>query len=188
MTRISLVEHPEDEQVQATISRIESLIGAVPSLFRVYAHHPALMEANWNKVEALMMHGCLSAQLKESMALAICAANNCDYGIYHYSMTLESMGMPREEVMVVRTDPDNVHFSDGERALFNLARHGASAPHDHGERLIAKAQQLGAGDREIVETLGIMEMVLGFIHVVEMLGMEPHRDRDLPIGVRSRRE
>lgn len=188
MTRIPLVEHPEVEEVQATFSRIESQIGVVPSLFRAYAHHPALLEANWAKVEALMVHGCLSVQLKESMGLAICADSNCDYGIYHYSMTLQSLGMTREEVMLVRTDPDHVHFSDMERALFDLARRGASAPYDHGEELIDKAREMGAGEMEIVEALGMMEMALGFVHVTEVLGMEPHRDRKLPISVRRRRE
>lgn len=188
MTQIPLVEHPEDELVQATFSRIESQLGAVPSLFRVYAHHPALLEANWHKIEALYIHGCLSVQLKESMALAICSVRNCDYGIYHFSMTLESLGMDRDEVMLVRTDPDHVLFSDREQALFDLVRHGASAPHDHGERLISGAQKLGAGEKEIVEALGVMEMTLGFIHVVEVLGMEPHRDRELPIGVQKVRK
>lgn len=177
MSRISLVKHPEDERVRAIFAEIEDELGAVPSLFRVFAHLPPLLEANWDKFKAIFVHGCLSAQLKEAIGLVVCAEANCDYGIYHHSANLEDLGVDPEEVMRIRTDPENVHFSDKERALFDLARHAATDPFDHGPRLIEEAQQLGARDDEIVEALGVMDMAVGFNHFSEILALEPHRDR-----------
>lgn len=177
MSRIPLVESPTEERVLAVYTEIEAELGAVPSLFRAHAHQPALLEANWLKFKALMIHGCLSVQLKEAMGLVISADNHCDYGIYHHSVTLENLGVDPKEVMRVRIDPEHVHFSAKEHALFDLARHANIAPADHGERLIAEARKLGARDDEIIEALGVMELVSGFNHFADVLGLEPHRDR-----------
>lgn len=177
MSLIPLMESPADKRVEAVFDEIEDELGAVPTLFRAHAHHPALLEANWQKFKALMIHGCLSAQLKEGIGLVISADNHCDYGIYHHSVSLENLGVAREEVMRVRSHPDHLRFSDKEQALFNLARHANIDPENHGERLIAAARKVGARDDEIVEALGVMEMVVGFNHFANVLGLRPQRDR-----------
>ena len=172
MSRIPLVEGPADERVQKVFDEIENELGSVPNLFRAFAQHPALLQANWEKFKALMLHGCLSAQLKEGIALVVSADNNCDYGIYHHSAMLQELGVDPQEVLHIRTDPKHVHFPPKEHALFDLARHANLAPFDHGEHLIAKAHQVGARDDEIVEALGVMEMVTGFNNFADVLGLE----------------
>ena len=177
MSRIPLVESPAEDRVLDLFAEIKDELGAVPSLFRVYAQHPDVLEANWFKYKRIMLRGCLSAQLKEGIGLIISADNHCDYGIYHHSATLQNLGMNPQEVMLIRTDPEHMHYSDKEHALFDLARHANKAPDDHGERAIATARKMGARDDEIVEALGVMEVVTGFNHTADMLGMEPQRDR-----------
>lgn len=178
MSHIPLVERPAEDRVEAVFAEIEDELDGVPSLFLVVGHHPALLEATWHAYKTVMVHGVLSPQLKEGIGLAISADNHCDYGIYHYSATLQELGVDTQEVMRIRTDPKHVHYSEKEHALFDLARRANKAPSDHGERWIAEAQKLGARDDEIVEALAVMELVLGFNHFAEVLGLEPHRDRD----------
>ncbi|WP_444898118.1 carboxymuconolactone decarboxylase family protein [Microbulbifer sp. EKSA008] len=175
MSSIPLVEHPTSDDVARVFAEIDDELGGIPSLFRVYAQHPGLLEANWYKFKTVMIHGCLSAQLKEAIGLAVSADNHCDYGIYHHSMSLQMLGVETDEVMRIRTDPKHVHFSEKEHALFDLARNANSAPDDHREHLIAAARKLGAGDDEILEALGVMEMVLGANHIAEVLSLAPTR-------------
>lgn len=185
MSRIALVDSPEEDRVLEIYSEIEDELGAVPSLFRAYAHDPRLLEASWQKFKALMLHGTLSAQLKEGIALVVSADNHCDYGVYHHSVTLQDLGVDPDEVLHIRADPKHVHYPPKEHALFALARHANLAPYDHGEHLIAKARELGAKDDEIVEALGVMEMVAGFNRFADALDLDPHRDRPQAMCGRS---
>ncbi|MDP5211126.1 hypothetical protein [Microbulbifer sp. 2205BS26-8] len=175
MCSISPVQYPGSDTVSGVFAEIEDELGAVPSLFRVYAHHRGLLEANWHKFRAIMLHGCLSAQLKEAISLALSSDNHCDYGIYHHSTSLQMLGVVSAEILRIRTDPKHVHFSEKEQTLFDLARNANSAPSDHRKHLIATARKLGARDEELLEALGVMELVLGFNHTAEVLGLNPNR-------------
>jgi alkylhydroperoxidase family enzyme len=55
-------------------------IDFVPHLYRVMALNPAYLEANWNKVKAVMMQtGKLDRLTKEIVAVAVSAVNGCVY-------------------------------------------------------------------------------------------------------------
>lgn len=177
MSRIALVESPAEDRVLEIYSEIEDELGAVPSLFRAYANAPWLLEANWQQFKALMLHGSLSAQLKEGIGLVVSADNHCDYGVYHHSATLQDLGVDPNEVLHIRTDPKHVHYPLKEHALFDLARHANLAPYDHGEHLMAKAREAGAKDDEIVEALCVMAMVAGFNRFADAVELDPQRDR-----------
>jgi hypothetical protein len=63
MSRIVPVLSPP-QNVAAIFQEIEGAFGRVPNLFKTYAHHPPLLQANWNKVKAQLLllrgrpHGC----------------------------------------------------------------------------------------------------------------------------------
>lgn len=76
---------PEDE-AQGKVKEIyedikESLgIDFVPNLYRVMAPNPAYLEANWQKVRAVMVEsGHLDRLTKEIIAVAVSAVNACRY-------------------------------------------------------------------------------------------------------------
>ena len=79
MPRIDLPEAYADPHVEPIFKEIEGAFGKVPNLFRTYAQFPPLLEANWNKVKAVMMGGSLSRQLKEAIAVLVSRDNGCDY-------------------------------------------------------------------------------------------------------------
>ena len=55
-------------------------IDFVPNLYRVMAPRPDYLEANWNKVKAVMVQpGQLDRLTKEIIAVAVSAVNACDY-------------------------------------------------------------------------------------------------------------
>lgn len=55
-------------------------IDFVPNMYKVMAPNPAYLEANWNRVKAVMIEpGKLDRLTKEIIAVAVSAVNSCDY-------------------------------------------------------------------------------------------------------------
>ncbi len=55
-------------------------IDFVPNLYRVMATNPGYLEANWNKVKAVMFaSGKLDRLTKEIIAVAVSAVQGCQY-------------------------------------------------------------------------------------------------------------
>ncbi len=75
----------EDEatgKVKEIFEAIKDQVGIdfVPNLYRVMALKPDYLEANWNKVQAVMVKpGRLSRLTKEIIAIAISSVLACDY-------------------------------------------------------------------------------------------------------------
>jgi alkylhydroperoxidase/carboxymuconolactone decarboxylase family protein YurZ len=76
---------PEEEatgQVKVLYDEITTTLGIdfVPNLYKVMAPNPAYLEANWNKVKAIMIESDkLDRRTKEIVALAVSAVSDCDY-------------------------------------------------------------------------------------------------------------
>ncbi len=83
MASIKLV--PEEEavgKVKVIYEQIKQQFGIdfVPNLYRVMATNPDYLEANWNKVKAVMVgSGKLDRLTKEIIAVAVSAVQGCDY-------------------------------------------------------------------------------------------------------------
>ena len=83
MAAIRMVE--EEEAVGSVKDLYEEIkntfgIDFVPNLYKVMAPNPAYLEANWNKVKAVMIESeHLDRLTKEIIAVAVSAVNSCDY-------------------------------------------------------------------------------------------------------------
>ncbi len=83
MASIKLVSEEEAAgRVKAIYEEIKREFGLdfVPNLYRVMAANPAYLEANWNKVKAVMFaSGKLDRLTKEIIAVAVSAVQGCGY-------------------------------------------------------------------------------------------------------------
>jgi alkylhydroperoxidase/carboxymuconolactone decarboxylase family protein YurZ len=76
---------PEEEatgKVKEIYEEIKSQLGIdfVPNLYKAMAPKPDYLEANWNKVKAVMVkEGKLDRLTKEIIAVAVSAVMGCDY-------------------------------------------------------------------------------------------------------------
>jgi alkylhydroperoxidase family enzyme len=76
---------PEEEVTGKTKDVYEEIkaelgIDFVPNLYKVMASKPEYLEANWNRVKAVMVEpGKLDRLTKEIIAVAVSAVNACDY-------------------------------------------------------------------------------------------------------------
>ena len=83
MASIAMISEEEatgkvKELYEEIMSRLE--IDFVPNLYKVMAHNPDYLEANWNRVKAIMVKkGQLDRMTKEIIAVAVSAVNHCDY-------------------------------------------------------------------------------------------------------------
>lgn len=82
-TKVKMVQEEDAVgKVKEIYSEIKSQHGIdfVPNLYRVMAPRPDYLEANWNKVKAVMVtEGKLDRLTKEIIAVAVSAVNACDY-------------------------------------------------------------------------------------------------------------
>ena len=83
MASVAMVSE-EDAQgrVAEIYEEIRTTLGTdfVPNLYRVMAVNPAFLEANWNKVRAVMTEtGKLDRLTKEIIAVAVSSVIGCEY-------------------------------------------------------------------------------------------------------------
>ncbi len=83
MVEVAMVSEEEATgKVREIYAEIKERLGIdfVPNLYKVMAPRPAYLEANWNKVKAVMVApGKLDRLTREIIAVAVSAVNACNY-------------------------------------------------------------------------------------------------------------
>jgi uncharacterized peroxidase-related enzyme len=171
MARI-LPAKPQTPNVDAIFQEIEGAFGRVPNLFSTYAHHPPLLQANWNKVKAVMMEGSLRRKAKETIAVLVSRDNSCSYCVAAHTGALRAIGVTEEELAAIEEDLDKADFSAKEKALINFARKANREPLRIPDEDFAELRRTGATDAEIVGALGVMELFTSFNKFLDSLEVD----------------
>jgi uncharacterized peroxidase-related enzyme len=179
MPRISAPETSPDPRVAAIFHEIEGAFGMIPNLFRTYGHYPPLLEANWNKVKAVMMGGALSRKLKESIAVLISKDNGCDYCVAAHETALRAVGLSAAEIRAIEEDLEKSDFSAKEKTLIDLARQANRNPLRMDDELFETLRGHGASAAEMVEALGVMEVFTSFNKFLDALQVDFDFSREL---------
>jgi alkylhydroperoxidase/carboxymuconolactone decarboxylase family protein YurZ len=83
MPAIKMVEEADATgRVEEIYQEIKDGLGIdfVPNMYKLMAPNPPYLEANWNKVKAVMVEpGELDRLTKEIIAVAVSATNSCEY-------------------------------------------------------------------------------------------------------------
>jgi uncharacterized peroxidase-related enzyme len=173
MGRIATInDQSASGQVAVIFNDSEQAFGKVPNLFRTYAHHPPLLETNWQKVKQVMMEGTLSRKAKEAIAVLVSRDNGCKYCVATHEGALSAIGVSPEEVHIIENDLDRADFSPKEMALIKLARKANLEPLRGTDDEFTELRQLGASDAEIVEALGVMELFTAFNKFLDILEVD----------------
>ncbi len=173
MSRIATVDPASvDSQVEEIFTEIHAAFGRIPNLFKTYAHHPPLLEANWYKVKRVMMEGVLPRKVKESIAVLVSQDNSCSYCIAAHEGALQSIGISSAEIKIIETDLDQADFSPKEIALIKFARKANSTPLQVTDEEMDAVRSAGATNAEIVEALGVMEVFTAFNKFLDTLQVE----------------
>ena len=83
MAAIRMIEEEvASDRVKEVYAEIKDTFGIdfVPNMYKLMAPNPVYLEANWNKVKAVMIESDnLDPLTKEIIAVAVSAVNSCDY-------------------------------------------------------------------------------------------------------------
>lgn len=150
---MSAIKPVEDNQVDGEVSKLFSAtkasMGKVPNMFRVLANAPAAFKA-YVAYESLLSGGVLTKQAREQLAIAIAAANGCDYCLAAHTGGARAAGVNGAD----RASAQEGHASDRKtQAILELAL-AVNATHGRGSaRSIEAARASGLTDAEILETI-----------------------------------
>lgn len=102
MSTVALVEESAaSDEISAIYADIRTTFGMpfVPAMFKAMAHHPAYLRASWERVKIVMGPGLIDRKTKEMIAVAVSAANGCDYCVQAHTAALRSMGSQDAEIV-----------------------------------------------------------------------------------------
>ncbi len=82
-------------RAQAVFDAIRAARGSdyVNNFWRALAHDPALLEATWHRLSAVMAPGALDPLVKELIYIAVSVANGCSYCVHSHSAAARAKGM-----------------------------------------------------------------------------------------------
>ena len=161
-------------EVDPVFREIEQHFGFIPVLFKTAAHYPPLLEANWNKVKAVMGSGNLASKTKEAIAVLVSQDNSCEYCLGAHSMALKSLGFSDAMVEQVKDlKLIEAGYSEQEIALISFACKANNQPHRIPDEEYQQLKALGISSSDIVEALGVMELFAGFNKFLNALEVEP---------------
>ena len=173
MARIRALEKKSvSEAVLPIYEEIEKVFGRVPNIFKTYAHFPALLEANWEKLKALMMGGSLRREVKEAIALVVSDANACQYCIAAHGLALQKLGFGRQRIDALLKNMKGAGFQPKEVKLIQLAQRSTRDANSVTDNDIEELRRLGWSEGEIVEAQGVMELFTGFNKFLDSLAVD----------------
>ena len=126
---------------------VQARLGSVPNLMRVFGNSPAALEAYLNFSGALM-HGVLSAKLREQLALAIGEINGCDYCLSAHTLSGGKVGLGPDDIAAARRSSA---INDKSDAALKFARAVALQRGQIADADIHAARSAGLNDAELVE-------------------------------------
>ena len=89
-------------------------LAEVPNFWRAIAHRPEYLQSEWEKLKTILSTGVLDRKVKEMIAVAVSATNNCDYCIRSHTDALKALGATDEEIVELLSVVD---FFNGSNAI-----------------------------------------------------------------------
>lgn len=134
--------------VAAIFREAKTRMGKVPNLLRVMAQAPAVLNVYWDGRGALS-GGVLPAAVQEQIAIAVAAANGCDYCLAAHTGAGRVAGLSPEALTDAQRGAARDPYAAAilTLALEVNASHGATRPD-----MLERARAAGLPDAEILET------------------------------------
>ncbi len=89
-------------------------LAKVPNFWRAIAHRPEYLQSEWTKLRTILETGSIERRVKEMIAVAVSATNNCDYCLRSHTDALRSLGTTDAELVELLSVVD---FFNGSNAI-----------------------------------------------------------------------
>ena len=173
MAKTKLVDVEEAKGLTKEVyDDIQKNFGMIPNIFKAYGQRPEILQANWNKVKAVMVGGKLPRVLKEMIATTVAAAHDCEYCVRAHGTFVKTLGVAAETVKTLIEDVDKTDLDEKEKQAIKFAVKAARTPHDVGEADYEQLKSLGYNEEQIVEILAVMDLFTSFSKFTSALDIE----------------
>jgi RNA polymerase sigma-70 factor (ECF subfamily) len=158
----------------APFAIVQKSHGFIPNFFRAQTLRPDLLEAELEAVgRILLSEEALTRVQKESILLAVSAANLNSYCVAMHCNLLRGLGMPPEEGDQIAVDHHESNLSVADKGLLDFAvKLGTRGP-EFSRGDVVKLQALGFTEEQILEGV-VVTALNNFANTLQMgLGIEP---------------
>jgi RNA polymerase sigma-70 factor (ECF subfamily) len=180
---VELYESPEDmqrpelEPNPAPFSSLQALFGSTPNLFRAQCLLPRVVDAEVEIASAVLLEEhLLSKNQKFFLLLAVAAAHRNTYWVTIYDRSLQSFGVPKQQLDQFLVDFRRVGLSTHETTLIEFAIKLATNASHISARDIARLRDHEFIDEAILEA--ILVAALSNFFCVLASGLRPAPDFD----------
>jgi AhpD family alkylhydroperoxidase len=135
--------------VRDTLGRIAATTGKVLNIYGEMAHSPVVLATYAAMRAAIAEHRSFDAQTREAVALAVGAADHCDYCQSAHTASARKAGFSLEQTVAIRAD--QVDFDPKLDALLALAREIAGNVGEVQDATWKRAGAAGWSDTELTE-------------------------------------
>ena len=162
-------ENSKDPEIQKIFAEIKRATdGKVPEAYRVFARAPRVLAANWNRTKNILGAVKIQKTEKESIALAVSAANGCDFCVKIHSENLKKSGFKKSEIEKIKTGKSE---NPTRKMILEFCVKAMISPKKVADADFEKIKKLGFDDSEILEILATAEMYSGYNRLLIALGI-----------------
>lgn len=117
---MALVPYVEDDGATGIVREVfddiksSRALAEVPNFWRAIAHRPEYLRDEWTKLRHILETGTIDRKVKEMIAVAVSATNNCDYCLRSHTDALRALGGTDEEIVELMSVVD---FFNGSNAV-----------------------------------------------------------------------
>lgn len=168
MAWIKIVEEKEaGEELQTIYERLKSSRGKISSILAVHSLNPRAMAAHLELYMAVMFgHSGISREEREAVAVAVSAADGCEYCLEHHTEALRHYWKDKR-VRALVEDPRRVELPSRLRAMVEYALKLTARPWEMVEGDVDHLRSQGLSDEEV---LGV-SLVVGYFNFVNRVAL-----------------
>ncbi len=143
---VSFFPEPAEISGSPSASKLQNLFGFVPRFFRMQANLSGILESQADLLDAVLgEEGHLTREQKESILLAVSAANGSSYGVALHAQMLQLLGKSEREIDAISSGADS--------ELASFARKLISQALQVSQDDIDQLKRAGFTRAQIVETI-----------------------------------
>jgi AhpD family alkylhydroperoxidase len=140
-----------------------------PNIYAQMAHSPALINGLGALGQAIEEHSTLDRGARETIALAVAAANHCEYCQAAHTMAGQAAGLTKEQTLQIRRG----HVDDAKLdSLARVARETAERTGSVSEEAWQAARGAGWSEAELADAFAAIALNLATTYFTHYAGTE----------------
>ena len=160
-------------QLQEIYRELKEERGKVANIMKVHSLNPQAMKAHLDLYVTLMFgKSGLSRQERELIAVAVSAANGCEYCVHHHAVALNQYWRDEGKIGRLIEDPQSVDLPERARQMFHYAVKLTKSPDGINRDDVDALHQTGLTDEDILN-VNLIASYFNFVNRIAIgLGVE----------------